>query len=343
MIETPHPEHQTLLRSVLAADEPGAFRLAHHLIDTGTSPQEILLRLIAPVQAALGEMWARNRLSVAEEHVASYINERLTLVCAAGERPDPRPDLLVVACPDGEWHALPARLLAESLRLRGFSVSFLGASVPAAHLTSYLQQHEPAAVLLSLSLPVRLPSARRSITAARQAGVPVLCGGLGFGDTARWAHRLGADAWAADAVEAAAVLDDWPAPRAAHAGLDLLADEEYDRLITETPGLVDGALCVLERRFPPMRGYTGRQREATVEDLGHIMAFLATAVYVDDEALFARFVAWLAVVLAARQVPPASIDLVVEHLQETLDDRPRTARVLAAGRAVLQDGRPCRP
>ncbi|MCA2219092.1 cobalamin B12-binding domain-containing protein [Jidongwangia harbinensis] len=336
---TDHPACSNLLGYLLTGDEPAAIRLVHRLIETGDSHEEVLLRLIAPVQASIGELWARNRLSVADEHVASYISERVTAACAATGPPARRPDKLVVACADGEWHTLPSRLLAETLRLRGYSVSFLGASVPAAHLALYLQQHEPVAVLLSISLSVRLPSARRSILAARQAGVPVLGGGRGFGDTARWAHCLGADAWAADAVEAAAVLADWPPRRAAGTMLDHLADGEYARLTTQTPGLVESALDVLERRFRPMRGYTGWQREATVEDLGHIAAFLATAVYVDDEALFVHFVGWLTEVLAVRRVPPASVDLVLEHLQETLDDRPRTARVLAAGRAALQTRR----
>jgi hypothetical protein len=86
-----------------------------------------------------------------------------------------------------------------------------------------------------------------------------------------------------------------------------------------------------------MRGYTGWQREATVEDLGHIAAFLAAAVYIDDEALFAEFVHWLADVLAIRRVPPASVDLVLKHLQERLGERPRTARMLAAGRVALRE------
>jgi methanogenic corrinoid protein MtbC1 len=336
MSEATHPECSTLLGYVLSGDESAAIRLALRLVETGTSPEDVLLRLIAPVQASVGELWARNRLSVSDEHVASYINERVTAACAGTVRPPWRPERLAIACADGEWHTLPARLLAEVLRFRGFSVSFLGASVPAAHLTSYLQQREPVAVLLSISLPVRLPSARRSILAARRAGVPVLCGGRGFGGTARWANRLGADAWAADAVEGAALLEDRPPRRTTDAGLDHLADDEYARLLQETPDLVRGVLSVLERRFRPMRSYTRRQQEATVEDLNHIVAFLATAVYVDDETLFADFVGWLADILTVRQVPPAGVDLAVEHLQETLDERERTARMLAAGRAVLQ-------
>ncbi|XVU21248.1 cobalamin B12-binding domain-containing protein [Actinoplanes sp. CA-054009] len=337
MTAATHPECPALLGHLLNADERAALRLVHRLLETGSSPEEILLCLIAPVQADIGELWAANHLSVAGEHVASYINERATAAaCAVVDRPRRRQAKVVVVCADGEWHTLPSRLLAETLRLRGYEVSYLGASVPPAHLASYLQQEEPAAVLLSISLPVRLPSARRSVQAARLAGVPILCGGRGFGDTARWARRLGADAWAADAVKAAAVLEDWPPRHPARAELDHLADDEYTRLVKETPGLVESALAVLDQRFRPMRAYTTRQRDATVEDLGHIAAFLAAAVYVDDEGLFARFVEWLATLLAARHVPPAGLDLVLEHLRHTLNTRPRTTRSLAAGQAALQ-------
>src|SRR3712207_7094162 len=38
---------------------------------------------------------------------------------------------VVVACLDGEWHALAARIVAEVLRVHGWRVTFLGASVPA--------------------------------------------------------------------------------------------------------------------------------------------------------------------------------------------------------------------
>jgi methanogenic corrinoid protein MtbC1 len=332
MIETAHPECPTLLGYLLAADEAAAIRLGHHLIETGVSPQDVLLRLIAPVQAHIGELWARNRLTVADEHVASYLCDRMTTVCAGARRPAQRPERLVVVCADGEWHTLPSRLVTEVLRMHGFDVTFLGASVPAGHLTTYLQQHEPAAVLLSISVPTRLPAARRSVLAARAAGVPVLAGGLGFGGTGRWAYRIGVDAWAADAVEAAAVFANWP-PQRAHG--EHPADDEYAQLIKEIPGLVVSSLDVLERRFGPMPGYSARQREATAEDLNHLANFLAAALYVDDEELFSDFIEWMTTVLTARQVPAHGVDLIVEHWQESLDDRKRTARMLAAGRTAL--------
>ncbi|MDI5974696.1 cobalamin-binding protein, partial [Amycolatopsis magusensis] len=62
----------------------------------------------------VGLEWAANRLSVAQEHAATAINDRV-IAAAVHSRPRPRAVLgrVTVACVDGEWHALPARLLAE--------------------------------------------------------------------------------------------------------------------------------------------------------------------------------------------------------------------------------------
>jgi methanogenic corrinoid protein MtbC1 len=46
----------------------------------------------------------------------------------------------VVTCAEGEWHSLPARMVAEVLRLHGWQVTFLGASTPADHLRRLLTE-----------------------------------------------------------------------------------------------------------------------------------------------------------------------------------------------------------
>ncbi|WP_241825390.1 cobalamin B12-binding domain-containing protein [Micromonospora sp. CB01531] len=125
---------------------------------------------------------------------------------------------------DGEWHALPARLVAEVLRLRGWQVTFLGASVPAAHMVSYLHRYDAYAVALACALPLRLPHAHRMIEAYRRADVPVVVGGRGFGDDGRWARRLGVP-WAPDAADL--VADERALHAVPPARLDHLADDEY--------------------------------------------------------------------------------------------------------------------
>ncbi|MEV7814024.1 cobalamin-dependent protein [Streptomyces flaveolus] len=104
-------------------------------------------------------------------------------------------------------------MVAEVLRLRGWRVDYLGAHTPTRHLVSHLHNTGSEAVLLSATLPTRLPAAHAAVTACRAMGVPVMAGGRAVGPDGRHAHALGADAWAPDARAAAAVLDEGlPAP-----------------------------------------------------------------------------------------------------------------------------------
>ncbi|MER6594512.1 cobalamin-dependent protein, partial [Micromonospora purpureochromogenes] len=190
----PAQAYPEFLDALEEADEYGAIDVAVRLLDGGVLVERVLLDLVAPAQSEVGERWVRNEWSVAQEHAATHISERVVAAVAAHANPRPIRGRVVVACMDGEWHALPPRLVAEVLRLRGWQVTFLGASVPAAHLVSYLHRHDAHAVALACALPMRLPYAHRMIEACRRSDVPVVVGGRGFGDDGRWARTLGV-AW----------------------------------------------------------------------------------------------------------------------------------------------------
>ncbi|GGO19269.1 cobalamin B12-binding domain-containing protein [Micromonospora parathelypteridis] len=317
------------------ADEYAAIDMAIGLLDAGVPAERVLLDLVAPAQTEVGERWARNEWSVAQEHAATHISEQVVAAVAAHANPRPTGRRVVVACMDGEWHALPPRLVAEVLRLRGWQVTFLGASVPAAHLVSYLHRYDAHAVALACALPMRLPYAHRMIEACRRSDVPVVVGGRGFGVDGRWARRLGV-AWAPDAPSAAELISDEralrgvPAARLAH-----LADDEYASLVRRRGELIDSALAELLERVPAARAYTATQLDSTVSDLGHIVDFLAAAVYVDDASLFTEFVEWLSGILLSRGMPAAVVAQPLEHFSVALRDFPRAGRVLALGRAAL--------
>ncbi|RAO08931.1 cobalamin B12-binding domain-containing protein [Micromonospora noduli] len=317
------------------ADEYAATDLAIGLLDAGVPAERVLLDLVAPAQAEVGERWARNEWSVAQEHAATHISEQVVAAVSAHVKARPTGGRVVVACMDGEWHALPPRLVAEVLRLRGWQVTFLGASVPAAHLVSYLHRYDAHAVALACALPMRLPYAHRMIEACRRSDVPVVVGGRGFGTDGRWARRLGV-AWAPDAPSAAELIADERALRGAPpARLAHLADDEYASLVRRRGELIDSALAELRERVPAARAYTAAQLDATVSDLGHIVDFLAAAVYVDDPSLFTEFVEWLSGILGSRGVPAGAIVLPLEHYAAALRDFPRAARALALGCAAL--------
>ena len=239
-----------------------------------------------------------------------------------------------VACIDGEWHALPARLLSEVLRLRGWQVDFLGAKVPTYHLISHLHLTGPDAVALSGSIATRLPAAHATITACQAAGTPVLVGGAAFGADGRYAYLLGANAWAPDARTAADLLaaglpdasDDQP-----HSPIDdlpHLADQEYTLIAATARSLVKQTMADLAERIPEMRHYTEQQLEHTAEDVVHIVDYLATALYTDSPELFTGFLRWTAEILAARGVSGRFLLPTIEAVAVQLRDFTRASRML---------------
>ncbi|MFH9738768.1 B12-binding domain-containing protein [Streptomyces roseolus] len=329
-------------------DEPAATAAVLGAHDAGVPAEDLLLDVIGAVQARVGTEWAADRIGVAQEHAATAIQERVVAALSrrtadgAGRRPEDGPGTrrVTVACVDGEWHALPARLLAEVLRGRGFLVDYLGAHVPTPHLIAHLHQTGTDVVALSSSLPTRLPTAHAAVTAVQAIGLPVLVGGAAFGPGGRYARLLGADGWAPDARAAARLLAAGPPARdPARPGVpgDLphLADQEYTLVTRARTRLVRQVLQGLQEAVPATAAYTERQRERTAEDIAHIVDFLAASLYADDAELFTGFVTWTAGILRARGVPGGALVAALDLLADAQPEFPRARAHLAAGRRAL--------
>ncbi|WP_394428298.1 cobalamin B12-binding domain-containing protein [Streptomyces sp. SGAir0957] len=345
---------EQLWSALIDCDDTHAVALVRFAAGEGTAAhgpataERVLLELIAPVQERVGVEWAANRITVAQEHAATAINERCISAIADAAAPAPHRGRLTVACVDGEWHALPARLVAEILRLRGWSVDYLGAQVPTEHLIAHLHQRTPEAVLLSSSIPSHLPAAHTAISSCQTTGTPVMAGGAAFGTDGKYARRMQA-VWAPDALSAHALLEKGlkrptiDAARLPDLDLPHLTDQEYTLVRQTKRRLVKQTLADVEEAFPPMRSYTELQMERTAEDIDHIVTYLITALYVDDPALFRTFVSWTADILQARGVPPQSLLPALDSLLHQLNDFPRALGILTAARKILTVPGPGQP
>jgi methanogenic corrinoid protein MtbC1 len=322
------------LERLAASDEAGAVAVAVDALDAGVDPEVVLLDVVAGAQREVGERWAAGEWTVVQEHVATHISERV-VAAVAHHAPAPAPTgigRVVVACLDGEWHGLPARLLAEVLARHGWAVEFLGASVPAAHLATHVHRAGPDVVAVSSSLPSRLPAARRMVEACRATGTPVLAGGPAFGEDGRWARAVGADGWAPDARAAAEMLTadpdgPWFAD-VARGAEDRSAREEQTVLHArraELVGLAAGAARPDAVDVP----------DELADDLGHLVDFLAAAVFVDDPALFGGFVTWVGSVAIPSGLRVEEVGPALDALTGALADSPRTARLLRDARDRL--------
>jgi hypothetical protein len=276
---------------------------------------------------------------VADEHAATAITDAVLGALAWRLDAVEQQGHVVVACAEGDWHSLPARMLAEVLRLDGWQVSFLGASTPADHLHRFLAEVGTVAVAISCSIPIFLGGALRSVQAAQAAGVPVLVGGRAFGRDDLRARRLGADGWAPDAAAAADLLADWGQQPPAVGNRPVgMRDAEALELEAARSGLVEAAMNGLFLRFPSIAGYSETQLTRTREDLDYILEFLEAALLTDDPRIFLdECLPWLTRVLTSRGLPASVVAAGLEALGVALDSYPRSQELIAQGRQLGAD------
>jgi MerR family transcriptional regulator, light-induced transcriptional regulator len=164
--------HEALRRN----DERSASDQIDRLARGGVSPAELCDDLLAPVLRRIGEEWAAGAATVADEHRASAMCERL-LARLPARRTRVR-GTAVVGTRSGEHHALPALMAAVALRWDGWRVHHLAADIPSADLAAFLERERPDLLVLSATMPAA-DAAAAAPQSARELGVPVLIGGPG--------------------------------------------------------------------------------------------------------------------------------------------------------------------
>jgi MerR family transcriptional regulator, light-induced transcriptional regulator len=199
------------LDAVTSGERLRAFAAVEAAREAGVDLRTLYLRVFQPALREIGRLWQGNRLTVAEEHMATAITQTAMLRLLGDlEVPEPAGPLLIAACVDTERHEIGLRMLCDFLDLEGWETIYLGAAVPAESLAQMVSDRRPQAVALSASIAPHLPQLRDAIAAVREAGAPdpplVMVGGRPFLEHPELAATLGADLTASDAAEAAALL-----------------------------------------------------------------------------------------------------------------------------------------
>ncbi|MFI5955739.1 B12-binding domain-containing protein [Cryptosporangium sp. NPDC051539] len=322
---------EEFVKALDAADRRLAVELVSDLLNDGVDPVDLMLELVTPSQQVVGERWQSGEYSVAQEHAATAVSEAAVATVGAWITEPATPlGYAVVACAEREWHALAARIVAESLRHLGWRTTYLGASTPAHQLAGYLHRLDPDVVAVSCSMPAALPAARRIVEAAAEAGIPTLAGGRAFGADASRALALGASGWAASPRQAADVLARLrpvvePVPALAHAG----ADEQAELLLRSR----ELAVQVLRSWLAAMGDIgagclAGLDAEAEYA-VDHALHALAAALLTDDLTILRECREWLTTLLSARGCHREAVPQLWRVLSETAGEQlPVAARLL---------------
>ena len=183
--------YESYLQGLLAGNSRACLNIVDQLVDVQTPLLVLYGDLFRRSLYQVGGLWEQNRISVATEHLATAITERVLAavypkLVATGDRSGRR---ALVSCGTNEHHQVGARMVADVLESVGWQVRFLGANVPAQDVLQTIDEMRPELLGLSLSMYFNMASFQRLLAAVRHdyPDLEILIGGQAF----RWGGAEG--------------------------------------------------------------------------------------------------------------------------------------------------------
>jgi len=179
-----------------------AVGIARKALRDGHSAIDVYTHIFQESQYEVGRLWAGNRISVAQEHLATAVTQFVVAqVYADLPQSSTRRGNVVITGVEGELHQVGANLVADVLESEGWDVRFLGTQMPHAGVLDIIAEHEAACVGISATMLFSLPKVRTLVDEIRQRHgrqLRIIVGGAAFRHVPAAAEEIGADGWAGD-------------------------------------------------------------------------------------------------------------------------------------------------
>lgn len=201
------------IEDILAGERGEATRRILAAVESGLSIRDLYLEVFEPVLAEIGYRWETNQISVGQEHYCTAVTQsimaQLFPYIFSSSLKSKR---LVATSVAGNLHEIGIRMVADLFEMSGWDTHYLGANMPVADLVASLRDLQPDAVAISVMLTSQISAAGETIDVIRAdealRDVLVVVGGRALRLEPDLAERLGADAWAVDPEQAAALVDE---------------------------------------------------------------------------------------------------------------------------------------
>ncbi len=207
--------YQDFVQALIRGDKHKVLQLGKEAVGSSEELTSFYLQVLQPAMYAVGEMWERGEISVAKEHLASaLINRLMAMQYIDLIRPrEKKRGKAIVSAASNEFHEIGATMVANCLELDGWDVEYLGANMPLDELLLYVAAHEPDILALSVSMPFNLQAVQDVIhtisTWEARPRPKVIVGGLAFRELPDLGEQIGADGYAADCSQAVQIARKW--------------------------------------------------------------------------------------------------------------------------------------
>lgn len=195
--------HQLFQAAVLHGRRRDAALIAIDALEAGHALADVFVDVIQETMYEVGRMWESNRLTVAEEHMATAIVQYVIGQLYHHLEVEPaRRGVAVVTGVQGDLHQVGAHMLSDALEAEGWRVRFLGTNLPNSGIVRTVEELEAGVLAISATMLFSLPKVASLIRDVRarlgDASPWIVVGGRAFAAAPDAWRDLGADGYAAD-------------------------------------------------------------------------------------------------------------------------------------------------
>ena len=152
------------LQMILKGQRREALQIALEALHSGQSVLDVYTRIFQASLYRVGELWETNKITVAEEHMATAITQHVIAQLYAHLPPAPLSrGRIVLAGVQGEFHQVGATMVADVLEADGWDVRFLGSNMPHSGILAALASHEADILGISATMLFNVPQVRALI------------------------------------------------------------------------------------------------------------------------------------------------------------------------------------
>lgn len=196
--------------SVLVGDGEKTVALVKASLEQNVDPQRLLNECLLQPMDVIGEKFTNGTVFIPEVLLsARALNGSMLLLepvlAEQGGGKKQRP-LVLIGTVKGDMHDIGKNIVGIMLRSVGFRVKDLGVNISPKTFVEEVAAEKPALLALSALLTTTMPQFKTVITEIERAGlrdqIKIMVGGAPVSEN--YARRVGADAYGADAGQAAA-------------------------------------------------------------------------------------------------------------------------------------------
>lgn len=206
--DNPHAKlARQYLDFLIDGNKKSASEIIMDAVKNNVSIKDIYIKVFQVTQHETGRLWQMSKITVAQEHFITAATQMIMAhlypyLFATTNRGNG----IVVSCINGELHEIGARMVADLFEMEGWNSYYFGANTPQTSLISALNVYKPSVLAISATMTFNISAVTELIQSVKSKpetkNIKILVGGYPFKLAENLWHRIGADGFAEDAVQA---------------------------------------------------------------------------------------------------------------------------------------------